>query len=94
MANHNYVKDEYFNILTARREKGKLIFTGEAKKGIAEGDIINYFFNDQGDFSVVDKLTERRDAKAYPEGNNYYYEAVCSGIKLTDDIKQHYGIKK
>lgn len=80
MQNHNYVRDENFNILTSRREKGKLFFTGEAKQGIDVGDTINYIFNNQGDICEVEKVLERRDARAYPKGNGYYYEVQCKNI--------------
>jgi hypothetical protein len=78
--NHNYVHDNNFNILTARREKGHLFFTGETKEPLEVGDVINYPFGGFNEFSRVDKIIERRDAKAYKKGNGYWYSCECSGI--------------
>jgi len=79
MAHHNYIKDEDFNILTAHRDSkaNKLIFTGEAKKGIEIGDTINYAFGGFNIYCMIDKFKQRRDAKTYPKGNGFYYECEC-----------------
>jgi hypothetical protein len=83
---HNYVKDEKFNILTAKREKGFLTFTGETHDPIEVGDTINYPFGGDKMICVVDKIIERRDSKSYPKGNGLFYTCECSGISF-DDIK-------
>ena len=83
---HNYVRDENFNILTAQRNKGILTFTVETKEPLSVGDTINYIYGENKQ-CVVDKIVERRDAKAYPKGNGMWYKVECSGIN-TADIKK------
>jgi hypothetical protein len=75
--NHNYVRDDRFNILTAERKKGHLFFSSESKDLLEVGDIVNYPFGGFGEACVVDKIIEHRDAKAYPEGNMMWYKYEC-----------------
>jgi len=75
---HNFMRDENFNILTAKREKGHLFFTGETKLGIQEGDLINYPFGGFNEICKVDRVIERRDSKSYPKGNGLWYSCECS----------------
>lgn len=77
--NHNYVHDDHFNILTAKREKGMLVFTGETRNPLEVGDTINYPFNEK-QICAVDKIIERRDSKSYPKGNGLYYKCECMAI--------------
>jgi hypothetical protein len=77
--NHNFARDEKFNILTAKREKGNLIFTGETREPLEVGDTINYPFNDK-QICFVDKIIKRRDSKDYPGGNGLWYKCECTAI--------------
>ena len=84
---HNFMRDENFNILTTKREKGHLFFTGEAKQGIQEGDLINYPFGGFNEICQVDRITEKRDSKSYPKGNGYWYSCECSAFVKEDAPK-------
>lgn len=83
---HNFVKDDKFNILTARREKGFLIFTGETRNPLKVGDFINYPYGENF-YCRVEKINERRDSKSYPKGNGLWYSCECSGILKDEAIK-------
>jgi hypothetical protein len=84
---HNFMRNDNFNILTARREKGHLIFTGETREPLKIGDYINYPYGEEM-YCLVDKIKERRDATAYPEGNSLFYCVECSGIRKADMVEE------
>ena|ERR1035437_1634830 len=96
MAHHNYIRDEEFNILTARRDPKtqKLTFTGEAKKGIEINDTINYAYGGFNIYCMVDKFIQRRDAKAYPKGNGFYYECECIPFEVDSSYKEYHAPKE
>ena len=75
---HNYVRNDDFNILTIRFNKGVFDVTGETRESIAIGDTINYFVGDKGDVIGVNKVLERRDSKDFPKGNGMFYRVQCS----------------
>jgi len=76
--NHNYVKDDKFNILTINRDKKGVYFvTGETYDGIEAGDTINYVVNEKMDILEVTEVTQRRDSRSFPVGNNLHYECNC-----------------
>jgi len=77
---HSYYGSGNFNILTVKRQKGHLIFTGETKEGLTEGDLINYPYNKEL-ICIVDKISERRDSRDYPVDNGYFYKCECTGIE-------------
>ena len=81
---HNYARDDNFNILTAKRNKGHLVFTGETKDPIEVGDTINYPFGGFKEICIVDKIIERRDSRDYPKGNGMFYVCECSGIVVEE----------
>ena len=85
---HNFVRNDNFNILTARREKGHLIFTGETREPLEVGDFINYTFAD-GFACRVDKVSEGRDAKAYPKGNGMWYQVECTGVPVAETVESN-----
>jgi hypothetical protein len=89
---HNYIRNDNFNILTARREKGHLIFTGETRESLEVGDVINYAFGGFNQYSIVDKIIERRDAKAYPKGNGMWYSCECSGMVIDRERAKALGV--
>ena len=79
---HNYVKDDNFNILTIKAEKSGVFFvTGETNEGLEVGDTINYIVNEKFDCLGVDKILERRDSRSFPKGNNLHYECNCKVVK-------------
>ena len=96
MAHHNYIRDDNFNILTARRDPKtfNLFFTGEAKNGIEINDTINYPYGGFNMICKVDKFLERRDAKAYPKGNGYYYECECKPFEMDSSFNEYQTPKK
>jgi hypothetical protein len=95
MAHHEYWHNDNFNILTARRDKKQnLIFTGEALQGIEVGDTINYPYGRINVICQVAELTERRDAKAYPKGNGYYYEALCTPFEMDSSFREYQAPKE
>lgn len=91
MAHHNFNRDAYFNILTTRRDPKtfNLFFTGEAKNGIEIGDTINYPFGGFNIICKVDNFLQRRDAKAYPKGNGYYYECECVPFEMDSSFSEY-----
>ncbi len=79
---HKFVKNDNFNILTAKRSKGHLFFTGETRDPIEVGDTIDYPFGGFNEICIVDKIIERRDSKSYPKGNGLWYSCECSAFVL------------
>jgi hypothetical protein len=84
---HNYVRSDTFNMLTTRYQKkdGTFHVTGETSEGIEVGDTINYIVNAKYDVLGVSKITERRDSKSFPVGNNLHYECICKVVPNTDE---------
>ncbi len=91
MAHHNFIKDDYFNILTARRDPKtfNLFFTGEAKNGIEIGDTINYPFGGFNMICKVDNFLQRRDSKSFPKGNGYFYECECTQFEMDSSFREY-----
>jgi hypothetical protein len=78
---HNYVRNENFNILTIKCVKGDNYFvTGETKDGISIGDTIDYIINERFDLLEVTDIKERRDSRSFPKGNNLHYECDCKVV--------------
>jgi len=80
---HNYVRDDNFNILTISydKKKGQFFLTGETRNGIEIGDSINYIINEQFDTLEVAEITQRRDSGSFPLGNNLHYECWAKALK-------------
>ena len=81
--NHNYVQNENFNILTMKVQDGIFILTGESKDAIEVNDTINHIVDKEGRILRIDKITERRDSKDYPSGNELFYKVECTPFMLT-----------
>lgn len=77
--NHNYVKDENFNILTINRVKDVYNLTGESKEPIKVNDTINYFASEKCILGITE-IVERRDSKDYPKGNGMFYRIKCVAV--------------
>ena len=73
---HNVFQSDKFNFLTLTRVSEGLIITGETKEGLSEDDEIQNP-NDGKLYMPIKEILERRDSKAYPEGNNYFYKVLC-----------------
>lgn len=77
---HNYVRNDNFNLLTIRYNKGIYHVTGETHEPLEVGDTINYIANEKYDVLGVSEILERRDSRDFPEGNGLFYSVNC---KLT-----------
>jgi hypothetical protein len=72
---HNYVRNDDFNILTITHLKGGVIqLTGESKEPIEADDYVNYLIGDKGNILQVTNIIERRDSRDYPKGNKLFYK--------------------
>jgi hypothetical protein len=82
---HNYVRNDNFNILTIKVDKDEtFILTGETNEGITIGDTINYIVNKKFGVLRVDDIVERRDNKDFPNGNNKFYKCICTIISKSN----------
>jgi hypothetical protein len=84
---HNYVRSDTFCMLTTRYQKkdGTFHVTGNTSEGLDVGDTINYIVNDKFDVLGVKEVTERRDDKSFPKGNNLWYSCVCNVVPNTNE---------
>jgi hypothetical protein len=61
---HNYVRNDDFNILTVNHIKGGIVqLTGETREPLEADDYINFLIGDKGDILQVTNILERRDSK-------------------------------
>jgi 2,3-bisphosphoglycerate-independent phosphoglycerate mutase len=74
-------------MLTTRydRKKGTFNVTGNTSEGLEVGDTINYLVNEKYDILEVKEVTERRDDKSFPKGNNLWYSCVCKVVPNTNE---------
>jgi hypothetical protein len=78
---HNYVRNDNFNILTMKYDKkGFFTLTGETKDPLEVGDTVNYLVNEQFDVLGVTKVLERRDSRDFPKGNGLFYKINCGVV--------------
>ena len=95
---HNYVRDDNFNILTVKYDKkGIFTLTGETHNPLTVGDTVNYIVNDKFDILGVTKVIERRDSRDYPKGNGLFYKINCNVIprpEKPEEVKEETKTKK
>jgi hypothetical protein len=72
---HEVFQSEKFNFLTMTNTKEGLVLTGETKEGIELNDEVQNPNNGK-QYLLVREIIERRDAKAYPKGNNFFYKIL------------------
>jgi len=72
---HEVFQSATFNYLTFKSTKKGLELTGETKEGIELGDEVQNPNNGK-QYLIVKEITERRDSRDYPEGNNYFYSII------------------
>lgn len=92
---HNYVKNDEFNILTINLAKGGVFHvTGETREPLEVDDYINYLVGDKGNILQVTNLIQRRDSKDYPKGNGLFYKIHARAVENPNPPEKKEEVKK